>query len=189
MTAGQRLQIAVGTSPGGNPGPFEFHLLWRQVVPPSPNDAFTDRLALPAEDYEVAGNLQKATREPGEFLSGTGGSVWWRFPAPATGVLEVVGLTSDSFTTQALLFAGDSLESLGQPLEGILAKAGVTTGLDQAFARLWLARALQSTGGDPRRVTALVDAALAASRDDALGMSATQRAAVDVRIASLRATP
>jgi len=88
----------------------------------------------------------------------------------------------------ALVELGRGSEAI-EPLEGILAKAGVTTGLDQAFARLWLARALQSTGGDPRRVTALVDAALAASRDDALGMSATQRAAVDVRIASLRATP
>jgi len=184
VTAGQRLQIAVGTSPGGNPGPFEFHLLWRQVVPPSPNDAFTDRLALPAEDYEVAGNLQKATREPGEFLSGTGGSVWWRFPAPATGVLEVVGLTSDSFTTQALLFAGDSLESLGQPLEGILgprlawkvqaeqiyslqvSAGGGTPGEFQLKTRFWhppndrFADAIVLDGPTPQLDTWMVDASL-----------------------------
>lgn len=119
VAAGERLQIAVGVA-GGNPGAYEFRLQWRTVAPPSPNDAFANRILLPTEPYAVDGNLQDATVEPGEVTGGPGGTLWWKFVAPTDGVLELTRLTSDSFTPQFLLFPGDSLETLGRPLDGIL---------------------------------------------------------------------
>lgn len=107
VTAGQRLQIGVGTTGWpGTEGPFELRADWRQVLPPSPNDGFADRITIPDSAYGVDATLHGATLDPGEVdrWSSGAGSLWWSFTAPADGIFELTRLSSDSFTPSAELF-------------------------------------------------------------------------------------
>lgn len=107
VTAGQRLQIGVGTTGWpGTEGPFELRADWRQVLPPSPNDGFVDRVTIPDSAYGVDATLHGATLEPGEIdrWSSGAGSLWWSFAAPTDGIFELTRLSSDSFTPSAELF-------------------------------------------------------------------------------------
>jgi len=112
VSAGQRVVIAVGIPNAGSPGIFELTLRWRPVTPPSANDRFAERPVLPADSFQTAGNLQDATLDPGEAPAGPGGSLWWRFVAPVSGVFEVTELSTDSFAPAAELYSGDTLETL-----------------------------------------------------------------------------
>lgn len=118
VTAGERLKIAVGLD-SMNAGPFELTIRWRQVLPPSTNDSFAGRPSLPLGDSIVVGSLQGATLEPGEPSASPGGSLWWSFTAPVTGVLEVLSVSSDSFSPMVELFTGETLETL-RPSDWIL---------------------------------------------------------------------
>ena len=185
VDADQRVQIAVGTLPGhGNPGPFRLNIHWRPTVAPSPNDAFGDRIELPAEPYTVTGNLDRSTLEPGEFPSGPGGSLWWRFAAPATGVLELTELEADSFSPAMELLPGDDFGSLGRPLDSSfrartawrveagrvyalrISAGGGTPGEFTLSSRFWrptndrFADAIRLDGPSPRVDTWMVDAGI-----------------------------
>ncbi len=80
--------------------------------PPPPNDNFADATDLgSAATVNVEGTINQATVEPGEATIPSGfwnRSVWWKWTAPASGVVEVNNIGS-AFRTALSAFQGDSL--------------------------------------------------------------------------------
>jgi hypothetical protein len=87
------------------------------VLPPPPppvNDLFTNRVALTGATNVVTTTNNFATTEPGEpHLAGERGghSVWWRWTAPASG-LVTLSTVGSSFDTLLGVYTGTSITSL-----------------------------------------------------------------------------
>ena len=73
------------------------------------NDAFADRILLSGTNVLASGNSAGATLEPGE--SGSGGSVWWSWTAPANGRLKIA-VTNMNYPLLCEIFEGESLPAL-----------------------------------------------------------------------------
>lgn len=94
------LALAVGEGGGG-------------AAPPQ-NDAFANRVTIPAAGGTVTGNNASATAEAGEpFHAGVAGtrSVWWTWTPPVGGTYTVSTAGSD-FDTVLAVYAGSALASL-----------------------------------------------------------------------------
>jgi len=95
----------------GNFGPSDVIVL--RFVNPT-NDFFADAIELPDIGGDVTAINGRATREPGEpFHAGNDGghSIWYRFRAPANGLLSLSTEGSD-FDTLLALYAGDRVTNL-----------------------------------------------------------------------------
>lgn len=88
------------------------------IISPLPNDAFASALILTGSPAIATGSNVGATREtnePWHHPSGqTGGrSVWWKWTAPADGVVEV-STQGSNFDTLLGIYTGSSVSSLTQ---------------------------------------------------------------------------
>jgi hypothetical protein len=97
-------QIQVIGTPGLRPAvEFSFHHTARPA-----NDGFLEAIAVSGKSGELVVNTEEATRESGEPIPGFYQTVWYRWQAPATGMLELTGVTE--------AFPGPSLKVFSSPL-------------------------------------------------------------------------
>jgi len=78
------------------------------------NDHFTNRILLTGTSETVRGSILAATKEPGEPSHGgndAGRSVWWKWTAPANGLVEIDTVGS-SFDTTVAIYTGNDLTTL-----------------------------------------------------------------------------
>jgi len=83
------------------------------------NDHFTNRILLTGNSETVSGSVLAATKEPGEPSHGGndgGRSVWWKWIAPANGLVELDTVGS-SFDTTLAIYTGNVLASLTPIIE------------------------------------------------------------------------
>ena len=112
--AGVEYAIRISTSFGD----FSDYKLFLNYQAPPPNDAFTNRIAF---TNGIAGTLKGATREPGEPQTDTfpyplpsmqeGGSVWFQWTAPESGVFKAV-TTERWLSINLAVYRGNSLTNL-----------------------------------------------------------------------------
>jgi hypothetical protein len=111
------------------------------VVPPPPNDNFTNASKVPPEGAVYLSNNKFATTEPREPIHGSitteGASLWWKW-SPANDTNVLLDTAGSSFKTVVAVYTGSSLSTLvpvasaaqaGANGKGFLtldAKAGVT---------------------------------------------------------------
>ena len=120
--AGTVYRIAVDGS-GGLPG--NFRLTWS---PPPPNDNFANAQPISGPAGSVAGNNIGATIEPDELALTRvprSASVWYRWSAPASGVVTF-SVTSSSFEPDLDVYIGSSLNTLAELFRSFNAVAGTT---------------------------------------------------------------
>jgi hypothetical protein len=97
---------------GNVSAPFAIEVSYRPLDPP--NDFFVDAMVLTQTSDVVSVNTLTATKEVGEpnHAGVAGGkSAWWRFTAPADGVLHL-STTNSTFDTVMAVYTGSSLTSL-----------------------------------------------------------------------------
>lgn len=78
------------------------------------NDDFASRILLTGTSNQVRGSIQAATKRTGETRHGGetgGGSVWWRWVAPANGLVEM-HTHGSAFDTVLAVYQGADLNSL-----------------------------------------------------------------------------
>lgn len=109
--AGVTYHIAVDGKPGNNMGTVQLAWSARPV-----NDDFADALPINGNQGSTTGSNVNATFENGEYnaLLGIGGSVWWRFTAPATSttVPMVFDTQGSSFDTILFIYSGPTVDRL-----------------------------------------------------------------------------
>ncbi|MGB6222388.1 hypothetical protein [Haloferula sp.] len=125
VVAGQEYWIALDSEQ-----PFSFLIRVNEVVvPPSSPDFFADAEELSGAVASVEVSTVGASLEEGEpYHTGSifqGGSVWYRWTAPANGPVEVSGMDSSSY--HLAVYLGDELASL----------APIATGLDYTRLRFF----------------------------------------------------
>lgn len=81
---------------------------WRQGPRPE-NDAFAAATPIGTEVESIAGSNLGATLEPGEFLGGLGGTVWYAWTAPDDGYWE---FRSNASHLKVLAFSGENIDEL-----------------------------------------------------------------------------
>ncbi len=99
------------TAPGKTP--VTTTVAYPFVVRP-PNDAFANRVSIPANGGTVSGSNTNATREANEplhFGNNGGKSVWWSWIAPAGGSATVT-TTGSSFDTILAVYVGGAVNAL-----------------------------------------------------------------------------
>jgi hypothetical protein len=85
------------------------------------NDHFANRITLTGSVVSVTGSTLGATRETNEpqhsFFGG--GSVWWSWTAPTSGIYAVHAVAGSSYSQRALaIYVGDSLSELSRVNDG-----------------------------------------------------------------------
>jgi hypothetical protein len=103
--AGVEYAIRISTSFGD----FSDYKLFLNYQAPPPNDAFTNRIAF---TNGIAGTLKGATHEPSDPQAmQEGGSVWFQWTAPESGVFEAV-TTERWISIDLAVYRGNSLTNL-----------------------------------------------------------------------------
>ena len=108
--AGVHYSIAVGSPYNTEPGRASITI---STEPLPPNDQFTNRIILPANDPHYLGQIFGATREVGEPIHGNAAeySVWFSWTSPSNGVASISLFTSNWWPT-LLIYKGDNLTNL-----------------------------------------------------------------------------
>ncbi len=84
------------------------------LLPGTFNDHFANRISLAGSSSTVSGSVLGATKEPDEPAHGGndgGRSVWWKWTAPANGLVEIDTFGS-SFDTTLAIYTGSTLSGL-----------------------------------------------------------------------------
>jgi len=84
------------------------------LLPGTFNDHFANRISLAGSSSTVSGSVLGATKEPDEPAHGGndgGRSVWWKWTAPANGLVEIDTFGS-SFDTTLAIYTGSALSGL-----------------------------------------------------------------------------
>ncbi len=98
----------------GSSGEIRLRASFVTPPPPPANDDFPQAFVLESFPDTVHASTLSATREPGEPRhagNGGGGSVWWSWTAPASGLVKV-GTDGSNFDTLLAVYVGTSLSEL-----------------------------------------------------------------------------
>jgi hypothetical protein len=105
-------------------------------VPPPPNDAFSNRIALTGSNLSIQGYNFAASKEPGEpdhAAQSGGASVWWSWLAPESGRVTID--VSAPFTPLTAVYTGSTPNMLTSVVSGSTSVSFVTrAGLTYGFA-------------------------------------------------------
>jgi hypothetical protein len=118
---------------GNVSAPFAIQVSYRPLDPP--NDFFVDATVLTQTFDVLSDNTINATKEVGEpnHAGVAGGkSAWWRFTAPADGVLHL-STTNSTFDTVLAVYTGSSLASLTPVASNDDAFPGAPGGFSELF--------------------------------------------------------
>lgn len=140
VAAGQVYPIVVDGDEGAQ-GFLRLGLHFSAGVPPAPgNDHFAAAYVVAGSDFETWGNTAGATRQAGEPLHGgdwgewndAHNSIWWRWTAPADGVLSLAAQGDDVAPVWAV-YTGSSLAALSEMASEYDEDAG-----EEAAGSLWV---------------------------------------------------
>ncbi len=110
VKAGEVYQIE-GYQPFLVPGVGGLRTFQLILLPPPPNDFFTNSILLEGTNPQFEGYTRGATREPGEKARGAH-TLWWHWRAPADGVAQFKTSRDDYYGAVIGVFQGDAVDSL-----------------------------------------------------------------------------
>jgi hypothetical protein len=128
VTAGSTFAIALDGRNGGS-GNINLTVSFTAAVPVANNDQFASRAAIPSQGGQVTGSNSTATRETGEprhAENDGGGSLWWAWTAPRSGVVNVT-TSGSNFDTLLGVYTGTTVGSLALIAQNDDASPSVST--------------------------------------------------------------
>ena len=132
VRSGTTYQVAVKPE-GYHPVPIGFDLELT-LLPPVPNDHFTNRIRLTGESISITASNIGATLEPGETRHqnvGDGQSVWWTWTAPRTGrATFAVG----NYSAAVSLYTGTNLAELSAVTDTNLIRPAINVRVEAGTA-------------------------------------------------------